>query len=64
MTAEVDAMVPHHHRRSRLVSHLLDEILACRAAAGKIEYFEEILARYRIRIFRLCYQMAGNAEDA
>ena len=46
------------------MSHLPDEVLACRAAAGKIEYFEEILARYRVRIYRLCYRMAGNAEDA
>jgi len=43
---------------------LSDEVLASRAAAGKIECFEELLARYRVRVYRLCYRMAGNAEDA
>lgn len=46
------------------MSHLPDEVLARRAATGKIEYFEELLARYRVRVYRLCYRMAGNAEDA
>ena len=46
------------------MSHLPDEVLARRAAAGKIECFEELLARYRIRVYRLCYRMAGNSEDA
>jgi RNA polymerase sigma factor (sigma-70 family) len=45
-------------------SHLLDELLAGRAAAGRREEFEELLRRYRNRVYRLCYQMAGNAEDA
>jgi RNA polymerase sigma-70 factor, ECF subfamily len=45
-------------------SHLLDELLAGRAAAGCREDFEELLRRYRNRVYRLCFQMAGNAEDA
>jgi RNA polymerase sigma-70 factor, ECF subfamily len=45
-------------------SHVLDELLAGRAAAGRREDFEELLRRYRNRVYRLCYQMAGNAEDA
>lgn len=50
--------------RGDLLSHLPDEILARRAAAGKIECFEELLKRYRVRVYRLCYRMAGNGEDA
>lgn len=46
------------------MSFLPDERLACRAAAGDLGCFEEILARYRDRVYRLCYRMAGNAEDA
>ena len=46
------------------MSHLPDEVLACRAAAGHVECFEELLARYRVRVYRLCYRMSGNAEDA
>jgi len=46
------------------VPSLSDEVLAHRAAAGKMECFEELLARYRVRVYRLCYRMAGNAEDA
>lgn len=46
------------------MSHLPDELLARRAAKGKIECFEEILSRHRVRVYRLCYRMAGNAEDA
>jgi RNA polymerase sigma-70 factor (ECF subfamily) len=45
-------------------SHLPDELLACRAAAGRQEDFEELLRRYRSRVYRICYRMAGNAEDA
>src|SRR5947209_7908613 len=47
-----------------LASHLPDELLACRAAAGRLEAFEELLHRYRNRVYRICYRMAGNAEDA
>jgi len=46
------------------VSYLPDELLARRAAAGQIDCFEELLRRHRDRVFRLCYRMAGNAEDA
>lgn len=49
---------------SSLASHLPDEILAHRAAAGRREDYEEILTRYRDRVYRICYRMAGNAEDA
>src|SRR5215470_1458497 len=45
-------------------SHLPDELLARRAAAGQLEDFEELLSRYRKRVYRICYRMAGNAEDA
>jgi RNA polymerase sigma-70 factor (ECF subfamily) len=45
-------------------SHLPDELLARRAAAGHLQDFEELLRRYRNRVYRLCYRMAGNAEDA
>lgn len=45
-------------------SYLPDEDLARRAAEGHTEDFEELLQRYRTRIYRLCYRMAGNAEDA
>jgi RNA polymerase sigma-70 factor, ECF subfamily len=47
-----------------LAFHLSDEILARRAAEGKMECFEELLARYRDQVYRICYRMAGNAEDA
>lgn len=47
-----------------LGSHLPDELLACRAAAGRLDDFEELLRRYRNRVYRICYRMAGNAEDA
>jgi len=46
------------------VSHLPDEVLARRATAGHRECFEELLARHRNRVYRLCYHLAGNAEDA
>jgi RNA polymerase sigma-70 factor, ECF subfamily len=45
-------------------SHLPDELLACRAATGRLDAFEELLGRYRNRVYRICYRMAGNAEDA
>jgi RNA polymerase sigma-70 factor (ECF subfamily) len=38
--------------------------MACRAAAGYRDDFEELLRRYRNRVYRICYRMAGNAEDA
>jgi RNA polymerase sigma factor (sigma-70 family) len=45
-------------------SHLPDELLARRAAAGRLEDFEELLRRYRNPVYRICYRSAGNAEDA
>ena len=30
-----------------MASHLPDELLACRATAGRLEAFEELLRRYR-----------------
>jgi RNA polymerase sigma factor (sigma-70 family) len=45
-------------------SHLPDELLARRAAAGRLEDFEELLHRYRNQVYRICYRSAGNAEDA
>src|SRR5262245_40129500 len=50
--------------RSNVASHLPDELLARRAAAGRLEEFEELLRRYRHRAYRICYRMAGNGEDA
>lgn len=47
-----------------MASRLPDEVLARRAAAGHLDCFEELLARYRDRVYRLCYRSAGNAEDA
>lgn len=43
---------------------LTDEELARRATGGEIACFEEILARYRDRIYRLCLRWANDAEDA
>ena len=45
-------------------AHLSDELLACRAAAGYRDDFEELLHRYRNRVYRICYRMAGHPEDA
>jgi RNA polymerase sigma-70 factor (ECF subfamily) len=45
-------------------SHVLDELLAGRAAVGRLEDFEELLRRYRNPVYRICHQMAGDAEDA
>ncbi len=45
-------------------SYLSDELLARRAAAGRLQDFEALLHRYRHRVYRICYRMAGNAEDA
>lgn len=50
--------------RGDIVSCLSDEQLAHRAAAGRLDCFEALLSRYRDRVYRLCYRMAGNAEDA
>ncbi len=41
-----------------------DEELARRAAGGRLDCFEELLARYRDRVYRICYRCAGNADDA
>jgi RNA polymerase sigma-70 factor, ECF subfamily len=41
-----------------------DKLLARRAAAGCLQDFEAILHRYCHRVYRICYRMAGNAEDA
>jgi len=41
-----------------------DEELARRAADGHLGCFEELLARYRDRVYRICYRCAGNADDA
>jgi DNA-directed RNA polymerase specialized sigma24 family protein len=45
-------------------SHLPDELLARRASEGHLEDFEELLRRYRDSVYRICYRMAGNADDA
>jgi len=44
--------------------HFTDEELARRAGEGHISCFEEILSRYRSRVFRLCLRWAGNRDDA
>ena len=49
---------------TRELHDLPDEILARRAADGRPDYFEVILTRYRDRVYRICYRMAGNSEDA
>jgi RNA polymerase sigma-70 factor (ECF subfamily) len=49
---------------NRMRSHLPDELLARRAAGGRLEDFEELLHRYRGRVYRICFRMAGNADDA
>lgn len=46
------------------MSGIPDETLARRAATGRLDCFEELLARYKDRVFRICYRMAGNPEDA
>src|SRR5437870_13523605 len=50
--------------KPNMISHLPDETLARRAAAGRLDCFEELLARYQDRVYRICYRGAGNAEDA
>lgn len=45
-------------------THLPDELLADRAAAGHLEEFEELVRRYRRPVYGICYRMAGNGEDA
>jgi len=47
-----------------LPSHLPDELLARRAALGHLEDYEELVRRYRDRVYRICYRIAGNADDA
>ena len=49
---------------TRELHDLPDEILARRASDGRPEFFEIILTRYRDRVYRICYRMAGNSEDA
>lgn len=41
-----------------------DEELARHATGGRLDCFEELLARYRDRVYRICYRYAGNADDA
>jgi RNA polymerase sigma-70 factor (ECF subfamily) len=41
-----------------------DETLAARAAAGDEHAFEEIVARYQARVFRLAWRLTGNDSDA
>ena len=43
---------------------LCDEILARRVSDGDIGCFEQLVVRHRDRVYRLCFRMAGNAEDA
>lgn len=43
---------------------LTDETLAARAAAGDVPAFEEIVARYQARVFRLACRLTGNESDA
>ncbi|MBI3911283.1 MAG: sigma-70 family RNA polymerase sigma factor [Armatimonadetes bacterium] len=50
--------------RSIALSNLPDEELARYAAAGQLNCFEELLTRYRDRVYRICYRCAGNTEDA
>jgi RNA polymerase sigma-70 factor (ECF subfamily) len=47
-----------------MLSHLPDELLARRAADGHLGDFEELLQRYRNRVYRVCYRIAGNVDDA
>jgi RNA polymerase sigma-70 factor (ECF subfamily) len=47
-----------------MASRLTDEELARCAAAGSLECFEELLVRYRVRVYGICFSSAGNAEDA
>ncbi len=46
------------------MSTIEDELLVKRAAAGKQDAFEQLLTRYQSQIYRLCFRMAGNADDA
>src|SRR5437879_2173153 len=59
-------MRPRPSRAGGIVveTRLSDELLACRAAAGRPEDFELLLCRYRDRVYRICLRMAGNTEDA
>ncbi len=47
-----------------MASRMPDELLARRAVAGDLNGFEELVSRYRKRVYGICYRMAGNAEDA
>ena len=41
-----------------------DEALAARAVAGEAAAFEELVARYQDRVFRLACRLVGNDDDA
>ncbi len=41
-----------------------DEELARLAAGGRLDCFEELIARHRNRVYRICYRSAGDADDA
>jgi RNA polymerase sigma factor (sigma-70 family) len=56
--------MPPEGERLAILSGLPDDELARRAAAGQLQCFEELLARYRDRVYRICTRSAGNAEDA
>lgn len=47
-----------------VLSHLPDELLAEQASLGRLSAFEELVRRYRTRVYRVCYRMAANSEDA
>src|SRR5438270_2144254 len=51
-------------RMQNMTSNPPDETLGRRAADGERACFEELLLRHRDRVYRICYRMAGNAEDA
>ena len=46
------------------MSAIEDELLVKRAAAGNQDAFEQLLTRYQAQVYRLCFRMAGNADDA
>ena len=44
--------------------YISDEILARQAVRGDLTAFERLLVRHRDRVYRFCFRMAGNPEDA
>lgn len=62
----IDRVEPAEGRGAEalLLDYLPDELLARRAAAGRLEAFEALLRRHRGRVYGICCRMAGNAEDA